>query len=135
MDSNKFLSLDMTGVQDFPHVLPDVVNTWLPKFFGNNGVSSKENLNSFYSFLGLFNVNYEHQDAMMRLVYYSLVKDVRLWYNSLPCKSIKTWEILKNVLLKNGELRKMAPFFSHNFFISQREIKSMLVNSLQDLTF
>jgi hypothetical protein len=113
--SNVFKQLDMIAIRDFPHGLPNDVDTWLPRFSDNNDVLAKENLNFFCDSLGLHDVHYEHQDVVMRLFSTSLVKDANLWYNNLPIKSIKTWKTLENVFLKKWEIEKSGALLWSQF--------------------
>jgi hypothetical protein len=96
----------MTGIQGFPHDLPKYVGRWLPKFSNHNEISVEDHLISFYNALGLHDAQYEHEDVIMRLFSSSLIGDARSWYNNLPNKGIKTWEVLQSTFLKRWEVKK-----------------------------
>jgi len=81
--SNVFKPLYMIEIQGFPHDLPNDVDRWLPKFSNHNEISTKEHLSLFYDALGLHDVQYQHEDVIMRMFPSSLTSDSRSWYNTI----------------------------------------------------
>ena len=76
---------------------------------------------SFYDTLGLHNAQCEHENFIVRLFSFSLIGDVKQWYNNLHIKSIKTWETLENAFLKKWEVRKDGKLLLSQFHHIKRK--------------
>jgi hypothetical protein len=67
-------------------------------------------------------MNLQHQDVVMKLFFDSLVGDAKAQYNSLPNKSIKTWEDFEiSFLRKWGDEKDEAFLFSEFDNIEKHE--------------
>jgi hypothetical protein len=84
----RFSPLDFTNVYGFPNTVPDI-KIWedvLPKFGEYEDDNPGQHLFEFYKLMEELNVH--HEDVLMKLFMFSLEKDARLWYKSLPHSSI-----------------------------------------------
>jgi hypothetical protein len=120
--NNIFKPLDMSRICGFPHNMPNGVDSWLSKFSGNNDTKVDYHLRKFYDDLGSHEVNLQHQDVIMKLFSASLIGDAKAWYDSLPRKSIKTWEDFENAFSKKwGDEKDKALLFSQFDKIQKHE--------------
>jgi hypothetical protein len=71
-----------------------------PKFFGNDVTTVEEHLDNFWACFQTHSLNNDDEDIVMRLFSATFVEDARRWYNSLPDKSIKTWDSFHKVFIK-----------------------------------
>jgi hypothetical protein len=104
--TNAYKALDMFGIQGYPHNMPDRFDKWLPKFSGNNVITIEEHLSSFYDAFEHHPIPNEHEDVVMKLFSISLEENARSWYNSLPEKSIKSWQAFHDAFMKIWVIRK-----------------------------
>jgi hypothetical protein len=84
----RFSPLDFTNVYGFPNTVPDI-KIWedvLPKFGGYVDDNPAQHLFEFHKLMDELNVH--HEDVLMKLFMFSLERDARLWYKSLPHSSI-----------------------------------------------
>jgi hypothetical protein len=84
----RFAPLDFTNVYDFPNIVPNI-NIWeyvLPKFGGYVDNNPAQHLFEFHKLMDKLNVH--HEDVVMKLFMFSMERDARLWYKSLPHSSI-----------------------------------------------
>jgi hypothetical protein len=96
-DTNIFNPLYMTGIQGYPHAMPNKFDKRLPKFSSNNVTSTEKLVDAFYTCFQNHPLKIDDEDMLMKLYVASLVEDVRRWYNNLPDKSIKSWEAFHSV--------------------------------------
>lgn len=66
----------------------------LPKFNGEDEISSQRHMETFFAFAE--NLNIEHLDVVLRLFVQSLDGKTEKWFKSLPDASNATWEELEN---------------------------------------
>ena len=84
----RFAPLDFANVCGFPNTLPDI-KVWgdiLPKFGEDEDDNPGQHLFEFHKLMQELNVH--HEDVLMKLFMFTLGKDARLWYKSLPHSSI-----------------------------------------------
>ena len=84
----RFSPLDFANVYGFPNTVPDI-KVWedvLPKFGEYEDDNPAQHLFEFHKLMEELNVH--HEDVLMKLFMFSLEKDARLWYKSLPHSSI-----------------------------------------------
>jgi hypothetical protein len=84
----RFSPLDFTNVYGFPNTVPDI-KIWedvLPKFGEYADDNPAQHLFEFHKLMDELNVH--HEDVLMKLFMFSLERDARLWYKSLPHSSI-----------------------------------------------
>jgi hypothetical protein len=84
----RFAPLDFTNVYGFPNTVPDI-KIWedvLPKFGGYVDDNPAQHLFEFHKLMDELNVHHEY--VLMKLFMFSLERDARLWYKSLPHSSI-----------------------------------------------
>jgi hypothetical protein len=84
----RFAPLDFANVYGFPNTVPDI-KIWgdiLPKFGEDEDENPGQHLFEFHKLMEELNVH--HEDVLMKLFMFSLEKDARLWYKSLPHSSI-----------------------------------------------
>jgi hypothetical protein len=98
--SNIFKPLDMSAIPGYPHNMPLKFEKWFPKFSGNDVTIVEEHLDNFWAFFQLNLVSDDVEDVVMKLFSSTFVDDARRWYNSLPSKSIKTWDDFEETFLK-----------------------------------
>jgi hypothetical protein len=98
--TNAFKPLDMSRIPGYPHAMPQKFDKWLPKFSGNNVITIEEHLDNFWASFQNNPLNNDDEDIVMKLFVASFVEDARKWYNSLPDKSIKTWDTFHDVFMK-----------------------------------
>ena len=89
-----------------PLVLPHPTNAllvgdylkYMPKFTGEEDITTEENHVSFYSYAD--NLNIENEDVWMRVFVQSLDGEVRKWFRGLTPGSIAGIETLDDVFLR-----------------------------------
>lgn len=80
---------------------------WLPKFNPDNGLLAEEHINNFMLSINLDGV--AEEDAVVRLLPYTLQEVVGSWYFSLPSGSINSWDAFQEKFLtKFGDDRSIA---------------------------
>jgi hypothetical protein len=93
----RFSPLDFTNVYGFPNVVPDI-KIWedvLPKFGGYVDDNPAQHLFEFHKLMDELDVH--HEDVLMKLFMFSLERDARLWYKSLPHSSIPSLKYFHTV--------------------------------------
>lgn len=70
---------------------------WLPKFNPEASMPVKEHIRNFMLFINLSGVT--NEDDFIRLFPYTLQGVTRLWYFSLPSRSITSWDIFQEQFL------------------------------------
>jgi hypothetical protein len=84
----RFAPLDFTNVYGFPNTVLDI-KVWedvLPKFGEYADDNPAQHLFEFHKLMDELNIH--HEDVLMKLFMFSLERDARLWYKSLPHSSI-----------------------------------------------
>jgi hypothetical protein len=84
----RFVPLDFTNVYGFPNTVPDI-KVWedvLPKFGEYADDNPAQHLFEFHKLMDELNIH--HEDVLMKLFMFSLERDARFWYKSLPHSSI-----------------------------------------------
>ena len=89
-----YRQLFFEGILGFTNPIPDQVWDKLPKFSGNNIVTSDEHLKSLIDVVNDYEFVHEH--AIMKPFVQSLTVNVRDWYRALPAKSIHSWYDLQH---------------------------------------
>jgi hypothetical protein len=124
--TNAYKALDMSRIQGYPHNMPDKFEKWLPKFSRNNVITAQDHLSSFYNVLGIHLVPNESEDVVMKLFSISLEENARSWFNSLPEKSIKSWQAFHDAFMKRWAIRKDGRLFLTQFHeIKRKDNESM----------
>jgi hypothetical protein len=81
------------------HIFPDNYLKLLPKFDGEDEITSLEHLSSFDHFTD--NQGLHHEDVYMRIF-----GEVRTWFKGLPPNSIYSWDALEYAFLRKwGEMK------------------------------
>lgn len=90
-----------------PLVLPTPLNAiptreyqkYRPKFTATEGVTVKEHLESFYSYVDKLDIS--EDDVLMRVFMQSLDGEARKWFKELAPKSLSDIEALDDAFLNN----------------------------------
>jgi hypothetical protein len=96
-----FGPLGLTNTQGGLHDLPKKVESWIPKFSGENGSYGDSHWTKFCEEFHFHQSGQEHPDVFLRLFVSSLTGSARRWINKLPKGSIKTPEDLEQVFKKD----------------------------------
>jgi hypothetical protein len=83
------------------HDLPKKVESWIPKFSGEDGSYGKSHWTNFCDAFQFHQSEQEHLDVFLRLFVSLLTGSARRWINKLPKGSIKTLEDLEQVFNKD----------------------------------
>lgn len=75
-----FDPFDFSNIQEYPHKAPPKWTKHVPKFHGDVDMTS-HHLLSFMEHT--FKLKIEHDDVLMRLFYFSLVDDAKVWFRGL----------------------------------------------------
>jgi hypothetical protein len=73
---------------------PRYVN-WLPKFTSSDEENVENHMHDFYAFFQLHHISDDVEYLAMKLFSATLHNDVRIWYDGLPDKGIKTMDQFK----------------------------------------
>jgi hypothetical protein len=90
-----------------PLVLPQPVNAlpleddlkYMPKFMGEEDITTKQHLAAFYNYAD--NQNIENEDVWMRVFVQSLFGEARKWFRGLAPRSITGIEALDEAFLRH----------------------------------
>jgi hypothetical protein len=86
------------------HNFPDNYLKLLPKFNGEDEITTLEHLSSFDYFID--NQGLEHEDMYMIIFVQTFEGEVRTWFKGLPPNSIDSWDALESSFLRQwGEKR------------------------------
>jgi hypothetical protein len=96
-----FGPLSLPNIQGGLHDLPKKVESWIPKFSGEDGSYGNSHWNKFCDAFQFHQSEQEHPDVFLRLFVSSLTRSVRRWVNKLPKGSIKTPEDLEQAFKKD----------------------------------
>jgi hypothetical protein len=88
-----FNPLDLANIKWGLHDLPKDVDSWIPKFSGEAGVSGNTHWTKFCESYDFHQSGKEHLDIFMKLFLASLTGDARKWSTNLPSKSLKPVKI------------------------------------------
>ena len=110
-----------------PLVLPTPLNAmpagdyqeFMPKITGAEGVTTKENLEAFYSYADNLDINEE--DVWMRVFIQSLDGEARKWFRELNPRSIADIEALDHAFLKHWGDKKDLLYYHTEFGNLKRE--------------
>jgi hypothetical protein len=75
--TNAFKPLGMSEIHGCPHAMHDKFDKWLPKFHGNNFISAKEHIDTFYACFQNHPLNNDDEDVVTKLLVASLVENAR----------------------------------------------------------
>jgi hypothetical protein len=104
-----------------PLVLPQPMNSLptgdylkcMPKFIGEEDITTEEHLDAFYSYAD--NLNIENEDVWMRLFVQILDGEARKWFRGLTFGSIVGIEALDDVFLRQWGDKKDFMYYITNF--------------------
>jgi hypothetical protein len=96
-----FGPLGFANTQGGLHDLPKKVESWIPKFSGEDGSYGNSHWTKFCDVFQFHQSGQEHLDVFLRLFVSSLIRSARRWINKLSKGSIKTPEDLEQVFKKN----------------------------------
>jgi hypothetical protein len=90
-----FGSLDLANTQGGLHDLPKKVDSWIPRFSGEEGSYGNSHWTKFCEGFEFHQSGREHLDIFMRIFVSSLIGTVRELINTQPSGSFKTPEDLE----------------------------------------
>jgi hypothetical protein len=104
-----------------PLILPQPMNPlpagdylkYMPKFTGEEDITTEEHLAAFYSYAD--NLNIENEDVWMRVFIQSLDGEVRKWFRGLAPGSIAGIEALDNAFLRQWGDKKDFMYYMTEF--------------------
>jgi hypothetical protein len=96
-----FGPLSLPNTQGGLHDLPKKVESWIPKFSGEDGSYGNSHRNDLCDAFQFHQSGQEHHDVFLRLFVSSLTGSARRWVNKLPKGSIKTPEDLEQAFKKD----------------------------------
>jgi hypothetical protein len=115
-----------------PLVLPQPVNSlppgdylkYMPKFTGEEDITTKEHLTTFYSYAD--NQNIENEDVWMRVFIQSLFGEARKWFRGLTHGSITGIETLDEAFLRHwGDLKDFLYYITEFGSLQRKEGESI----------
>ena len=92
---------------------PDNYPNLLPKFNGEDYITTLENLSSFDNFTD--NLGLEHEDVYMRICVQTFEGEVRTWFKGLPLHSIDSWDELEFIFFKQWNKRNDNLYYLTDF--------------------
>lgn len=105
-----WLAMDAIAVPSAQHPLPKHLEKVLPKFYLDNGVTTKDHIKQCMIYLRLMDV--QHEDVVCRLFPYTFVGQAFTWFLSLTTWSIESWEQFESsILSKFGDDRTSSVLF------------------------
>jgi hypothetical protein len=96
-----FGPLSLPNTQGGLHDLPKKVESWIPKFSGDDGSYGNSHWTDLCDAFQFHQSKQEHPDVFLRLFVSSLTGSDRRWINKLPKGSIKTPEDLEQAFNKD----------------------------------
>jgi hypothetical protein len=78
----------MANIQGYPKKMQKDVNKWLPRFLGNNVITSEDHI--YVMGRDMDNVGIDHEDVAMKLFTSSLIEEALDWFKGLPDNQITT---------------------------------------------
>jgi hypothetical protein len=96
-----FGPLILPNTQGGLHDLPKKVESWIPKFSGEDGSYGNSHWTDFCDAFQFHQSGQEHPDVFLRLFVSSLTGSARKWINRLPKGSIKSPEDLEQAFQKD----------------------------------
>jgi hypothetical protein len=96
-----FGPLSLPNTQGGLHDLPKKVESWIPKFSGEDGSYGNSHWTDFCDAFQFHQSGQEHPDVFLRLFLSSLTGSAKRWINKLPKGSIKTPEDLEQAFKKD----------------------------------
>ena len=100
-----FGPLDLANTLGGLHDLPSKVDSWIPRFSGEEGPYGNSHWTKFCEGFEFHQSGQEHPNIFMRLFASSLIGTAKNWSNTQPSGSFKTPEDL-NELSKRGGVKK-----------------------------
>jgi hypothetical protein len=85
--------------------MPARYEKWLPKFSGNNVVSTDDHVSNFWAFFHINPISDDVEDLVMKLFSTTLHDNARRWYNSLPDANITSMDQLEEVFFKSWSVK------------------------------
>jgi hypothetical protein len=95
------------------HDLPEKFIKNLSKFTGEGDLTTTEHIIFFYQFADILGL--EHEDVYSRLLVQNFEGQVRTWFRGLPIGSIRTYDELENVFLRQRGERKDHLYYLTEF--------------------
>jgi hypothetical protein len=95
-----FGPLSLPNTQGGLHDLPKKVESWIPKFSGEDGSYGNSHWTDFCDAFEFHQSGQEHPDVFLRLFVSSLTGSARRWINKLSKGSIKTLEDIEQAFQK-----------------------------------
>lgn len=109
----KYRQMSFLGILGSPHPISFDLRDKVVNFFGNNVVTSEENLKIFIDMLNEFEV--EHEDVVMNSFIHSLTEDARDWFRRLLDDIISSWSDLEKKFKEQYGDNTNASFMLNNF--------------------
>jgi hypothetical protein len=95
------------------HNFPDNYLKLLPRFNGEDEITTLEHLSTFDYFID--NQGLEHEDVYMRIFVQTFEGEVRTWFKGLPPNSIDSWDALESTFLRQWGEKKDHLYFLTEF--------------------
>jgi hypothetical protein len=96
-----FGPLNLPNTQGGLHGLPKKVESWIPKFSGEDVTYGNSHWTDFCDVFDFHQSGQEHPDVFLRLFVSSLTGSARIWINKLPKGSIKSPEDIEQAFQKD----------------------------------
>jgi hypothetical protein len=87
--------LNMANIEGYPNKMPTKVNKWLPKFPGNNVITTEDHI--YVMGRDMDNASIDHEDVAMRLFSSSLIEEALDWFKGLPDNHIMSYHAFSNL--------------------------------------
>jgi hypothetical protein len=121
-----FGPLSLPNTQRGLHDLPKKVDSWIPKFLGEDGSYGNSHWTDFCDAFHFHQSGQDHPDVFLRLFVSSLTGSSRRWINKLPKGSIKTPEDLEQAFKKDWcEKESMDSLYSQYIDICKASSEGM----------
>ena len=89
------------------------MNKWLPKFSGNNVITTEKHLHAIGR--DMQNEGVEHEDVAMKLLATSLTEDAQRWFDNLPDNHLTTYEDFAKLFKIKWSLNKENGMLMNQF--------------------
>jgi hypothetical protein len=96
--------LIMVSIVGYPNTIHKETNKWLPKFLGNNVVTTEKQL--YVIGRDTKNEEVEHEDVAKKFLSTSLTDDDQRWFKGFPENHLATYEYFSKLFKNRRETKK-----------------------------
>ncbi|XP_059076677.1 uncharacterized protein LOC131875953 [Cryptomeria japonica] len=111
MTIERYRQLDFTGIVGHPNHISNDLRNAIPKFIGNGTDTTEQHVMNVKNTIEEFKI--PHEDVFMKFFVQSLTQDAGEWYQSLPDRSISSWQEFVTLFLEEFGDHNDPSFYFH----------------------